>query len=358
MLNPFDKNAICFSTDDNYVKYLSVTLKSILDNSSNNHNYDIVVLSQGVSIEKQKEIKKLESNNIRITFFEMNDFLERDSSTDFFISGHVSLATYFRFYIPELFSKYEKVVYLDCDLIVTTDLYNIFSFELGKSILGVVYDAEGRKFDEYRIEYINNILGVNHLEYFCAGMLVYNMKEINNFNLKKKCFDILKTIPNPMFHDQDILNVAAFRNVTFLPLEWHVQWHITIFNDVSTSFFKNNIFYQEYMDSLNNIKILHYDSSAKPWNIPKNQLSHLWWEIARSTPYYEEFLCDLHKNEINALTDIYKKSGIFDASYFIIKLKYKLYKILSKISFGKMKERAIKKSNKLKVIIRELRSLR
>jgi len=337
MLEALDKNAICFCTDDNYVKYLCVTIQSIIDNISIDHTYDIVILSHGVSQTKQKEVKAYEKSNVHIRFFEMEEMLDKDSDTDFFVSGHVSRAAYFRIYIPEIFHKYEKVVYLDCDTIVFDDIYDIFSFELHDKILGVVYDAESRKFEQYRVDYITNTLKINPLEYFCSGIIVYNIQKACEFKLKSRCIEVLNEIPQPMFHDQDVLNVAVLGKVCFLPMTWHVQWHVLVFNDISQPFYQENIFYQDYTSSLENIKILHYDSSAKPWNLPNLQLSRLWWKIARKTPYYEEFLYDIHEKNVVDLSELIHRTGLLSFISTIIKSKYKFYKILSKILFGKYK---------------------
>ena len=42
----FDKNNIpvVFATDNNFVPYLGVTIKSLVENSSEENNYDIVIL--------------------------------------------------------------------------------------------------------------------------------------------------------------------------------------------------------------------------------------------------------------------------------------------------------------------------
>ena len=37
-----------FAVDDNYVKFLSITLESIFDNASKDYSYDVVVLNTGL----------------------------------------------------------------------------------------------------------------------------------------------------------------------------------------------------------------------------------------------------------------------------------------------------------------------
>ena len=42
---------IFFSSDDNYVPFLSVAINSMLENASKDYNYDIIVLNSGLTNE-------------------------------------------------------------------------------------------------------------------------------------------------------------------------------------------------------------------------------------------------------------------------------------------------------------------
>ena len=60
-INPaFNKNniAIVFSTDSNYVSYLSVAIKSIFNNADPKYNYDVLVFDEGIT-DYQKSLMAL-----------------------------------------------------------------------------------------------------------------------------------------------------------------------------------------------------------------------------------------------------------------------------------------------------------
>ena len=59
---------IFFSTDDNYVPFLDIALRSLKQNSSKEYSYKIVVLNTGLKSENIEKVKLLEDDNFKIEF--------------------------------------------------------------------------------------------------------------------------------------------------------------------------------------------------------------------------------------------------------------------------------------------------
>ena len=64
---------IFFSCDDNYVPFLAVTIRSIIDNANPNNQYDFYVLNAGFAQKGIDELKKLEQENVTITFVNVSE---------------------------------------------------------------------------------------------------------------------------------------------------------------------------------------------------------------------------------------------------------------------------------------------
>ena len=47
---------IFFATDDNYVPFLAVSIKSLLDNASKDYFYNIHILTDGINEENRKNL--------------------------------------------------------------------------------------------------------------------------------------------------------------------------------------------------------------------------------------------------------------------------------------------------------------
>ena len=123
---------IVFTCDDAYFKYANVVITSIIHNQNRNCRYEINVLSEFISNENMMLARKqLESHsNFTINFVILKDF----DSSKFFLNSYMSISTYYRFYIPQLFSRYDRILYLDSDLIVDADISDFASLDFDDNL--------------------------------------------------------------------------------------------------------------------------------------------------------------------------------------------------------------------------------
>lgn len=349
-------NAICFATDNSYFKFLYVALSSLVMNSSKERFYDIVILTQDLSTHAKAHLSSFSSSNISIRFIEMTEVLTAEETKIFHVSGHISRATYFRFFIPEFFADYEKVVYLDCDIIFKADISDIFAIDIGENILGVVNDCFYQIFDKHFkniTTYIHNTLYMNEKYYFNAGIILYNIPKTIEFNLKQKCFDCLLRIKDPHFHDQDILNSITAGNNFFLPIVWNFQWGLIIQYAGHEQDIRHLPYYVEYYEALHDAKLIHYTTDRKPWTNPSLELAEEWWRYARNTPFYEAFL------EMAMLGASLEERLCLIAP---VKLGYKaalmFFKLLAALGFGAFRCRMEKHAMLAKKKLRYVQSLK
>ncbi len=324
--------AICFECDNNYFKYLFVAIQSIFDFSTEENFYDIVILSYKIDQRNIDLLTKIFSkSNFSIRFININI---AGNNNIFYTSGHVTNTTYFRFFIPKIFMHYQTVLHVDCDVIVKSDISELLNIDIGDKLCGVFPEIDRLcGYTNERIQYNKNILNIDNLHYFCAGVMCFNIKKCCEFELTKKCIDMLIKVKTPLFHDQDILNSVTFGKNIELPSEWHVM----IGSQNKKNYSKQLKLYpnimKKYLDDMKNPKLIHYGGVNKPWNfIPIEQYYCLWWDIARRTPLYELFITELNykhqrieiekiKHENKKQVDILKKQ-IDDLRSEISKLKH------------------------------------
>ena len=124
------KVPIVFTCDNHYFKYTFVTIISIIENRKKNKEYDFFVLSEDISKENKQIAEKYLSayKGVSIRFINLEN-IEKDK---FHLNAYMTVSTYYRFYIPQLFRDFEKVLYLDSDLIVDNDISELLELELGE----------------------------------------------------------------------------------------------------------------------------------------------------------------------------------------------------------------------------------
>ena len=68
---------IFFVVDDYYIPFLSVTLQSLIDNSSIENYYTIKILYTNISEVNKEKIKKYEQDNVNIEFVNLSSYIEK-----------------------------------------------------------------------------------------------------------------------------------------------------------------------------------------------------------------------------------------------------------------------------------------
>jgi len=264
---------ICF--DNNYAISGGALIYSIIANANPELNYDLVVLENGVSFANKERFFSLVSKheNISLRFFDVNAFSEIKSV---FTRAHFSAATYARLFIPKLFSDFEKVIFIDSDTVVESDLAELMTVPLEDNLVAAVKDIVMEGFVMFGAmsqssdgvmpaeQYLSSSLGMANPDgYFQAGILVFNIAQMNRENTFSSLMDALKS-RTYWFLDQDIMNQVFHGRVHYLPLEWNVYHG----NGNTDDFFPNLRFatYMSFLEARKNPKMIHFAGENKPWN--------------------------------------------------------------------------------------------
>lgn len=286
---------IVFTCDDKYFKYANVVITSLIENSNPKIFYEINILSEYISpINREKAEQQIAKyKNFSLKFITLDNF----DASKFFLNSYMSVSTYYRFYIPELFRDYERILYLDSDVIVDTDISELATMDFEDKlaiccsspyIYNIIKSGGNEKFP---LEYFENILKMpKPLEYFNAGVMLYNLKKMNEINISEKFFQAIEEIKEPILQDQDILNSVLSRNggVKLVSNKYNTTrtYKITnnrlLFNRILKIFGLLNkeekLFY-----------IYHYVGKDKPWD-KKGVDANLFFYYAKKSPFYKDIL--------------------------------------------------------------------
>ena len=294
-LDVFDKPIVpvVFAADDNYVPQLTTTVYSAMKNADPSYFYDVVVLQRNIAWDKQERLrdffKQFPNMSLRFTNVE-RELSGHDLSTN---NAHISIETYYRFLIQKLLPFYDKVLYLDSDIVINGDIAKLYNTDLQGKLLGAIRDidflANLNVKHGKRMGYAKNVLKMkNPYDYFQAGVLVLNTKAMREHYTIRQW---LTYASNPAFiyNDQDVLNAHCEGEVLYLPWEWNVVHDCG--GRVGNLFVQApNDIYDAYMRSRNNPQIIHYAGFQKPWTDPDCDFASIYWRYARETPFYERLL--------------------------------------------------------------------
>lgn len=292
---------VVMAADDHYVPYLSVLLQSLKDVADAARCYDLVVLTTNISEENQRTLKQhVERDNIRLRFYDVTPLVEgRLDGLE--LRGHFQIETYYRLLMQDIFLDWEKVLYLDSDMVVLRDVAELYDINVDGFLLAACKDADTaglyNGYDPARKRYTEEVLRLTDpYAYFQAGTILFNL---DAFRATFVVDDMLSLAACESWKllDQDVLNVLAQECVRFIPMEWNVMtdWRgLRIKRIISRA---PQELYFEYLEARKHPAIIHYAGPEKPWNDPDSDFAATFWDIARKTPYYDVLLERLAKQQ-------------------------------------------------------------
>ncbi|HFU5771667.1 TPA: glycosyltransferase, partial [Campylobacter jejuni] len=297
---------VVYATDKNYLPYCIVSIQSLMDNSSDNFNYEIYILFDGSDDDLNNFVAKINSSklNFHIRIVNVKNYISKIISDSFFTRSYFSVSMYYRIFIPQIFKNFRKILYIDCDTIVCKDVAELFSISLDEKMMGAVRDVVvilslRRQEKIWEKEISRHLLLYNlknYLNYFNSGVLLYDISKCLYNKLTENCINALLKLKNPHFPDQDILNIVSQDQVKFISQEWNMQWTIALYENELELYLPNDIV-QEFNIAKTSPKIIHFISETKPWNSPMLEYSDKWWRYAYKSFFYGEILCKNYYND-------------------------------------------------------------
>ena len=291
----FDTNnvAIAVAANDYFIPYCATFLKSMAEHSDSDKNYDILLLSQDVSDINVKNVKKMLSAWKNISLRVLDPSVLIDQYT-FHIEGHFSKETYYRLVLPELLPNYDKVLYLDSDMIAMDDVAKIYDENIDGYLLAACHDADtAGLYNGYRKdkkEYTDKILKLKEpYQYFQAGVLLLNLEEFRKRYTTKQILDFAVSEKWQLL-DQDILNKLCEGAVKYIDMSWNVMVDFAGIRINQIIALAPRWLNEMYQEARKNPKIIHYAGPQKPWFEPEMDFGIQFWECARGTAYYEVML--------------------------------------------------------------------
>ena len=265
---------IVYASDNNYAKYTSVSIQSILENSAQRNFLIFYILIDDEFSERNKELltNQVEKYGHNIVFVNMKDAYKEENLK----IAHISHHTYYRLQLPKILGYLNKLIYIDGDTIVLGDIGDLFDFDIKDSYFGGV---KAPAFDNKKHR---NRLGIDTSKYINAGVLLVNNRLLIKDKVQKKFEELLNNSYD--CQDQDIINVAGFGKITLLPIKYNLMTKYQ--NTFSRFISEGKIDKSEFDEAIKYPLIIHYADKIKPWDDKTSWLAAHYWEYAEKSPFY------------------------------------------------------------------------
>lgn len=193
--------------------------------------------------------------------------------------------------LPDILpDEVDKLLYLDVDIIVNKSVEELFLLDFGQNVICACKDGQEAPFRDNRDLIFREQISLG-FTYFCSGVLLMDMKALR----KKYCFqDYINLAEKLNFQmvapDQDILNYMHWKETKIIDANRY--------NLFAKAAYNHDIHYDEVKQA---VTIIHF-AGQKPWagEYVHYDIEQLWWDYARLTPFYEEFLEEFVESSVNS----------------------------------------------------------
>lgn len=344
-LHPQTMN-IAFVCNDGYVKYVSVTMVSILQNHPG-VNIHFYLICNDISERSKRCVSQLNALfPFEVTYLTFDS--ERFSELNETHNLHLPDETYIRYFIADLIPNVDRLLLLIGELVVDRSLMGWYNVNLGNLLIAAAKDPldRGMKawFEKFNIppEY----------PYLNTGILLINAKRWREWHLGERLLQTAQEWGDLFwFPEQDAINVLCYDKNFLISQKYNFCCELNWDNlDDRAEAGKNTVIYR-------------WAGPQKPWANAKCNHTHLFWKYARLSPFYEEIL---YKNlkvssvqnitqHIRQVADIALLRNI--NNYSNNRFNYYRNMMLTVITFGKLRQYYAQRANAYKEKIQSVRKI-
>ncbi len=256
---------IFYAADEKYMPYLAVALTSLKETKTEDYDYRIHVLYTGDLNGYSKKIKQMEEECFSIFFEDVTEKINRITDC-MFCRDYYTPAIYYRLMIPEMFPQYDKVLYMDCDTVLLTDVAELYNVKIGGNYIGAVADQAVAAVPQF-VTYVKNALGIDANHYFNSGVIVMNLRKFREINFYEKFNAVLRSYNFTIAPDQDCLNLICKDKVCYYDGGWN-KMPIAGVDDSKP-------------------KLIHYNLTMKPWHYDGVLYEEYFWDYASRTEFLD-----------------------------------------------------------------------
>ena len=267
---------VFFASDERYLPYLSVAIKSLSDHASEAYIYNINILSEGFGEAELAPLRSIIKDNVII---KVHDVKEKISGLrehlGLRLRDYYSVSIYYRMFIPSMFEELPRAIYLDSDVVICDDVAKLYFTDIGDNLVGAVTDESVIVVPVF-CDYVKRHIGVkSECDYFNSGVLLMNLTEMRRMGVEETFIKLLcKYNFNTVAPDQDYLNFLCRGRVCYLPCGWN----------------KHAIPGRDIPDS--ELHIMHFNMFNKPWHYDGVPYEHKFWSVVPSTPFSDVIMRD------------------------------------------------------------------
>lgn len=270
---------LVFITDNTFSLPTGVAIRSLYEHRNKQINYNVNIICNNVESYNIDYFLQLNTEDFNINIIDVStiklhkEYMKKDFP--------VTISATFKFLLPNLFPDLNKILYIDGDVIIQSDLLELYMTDISNVYAGVIKDYHALTFkgDVWKR------LGIKLDAYFNSGVMLLNLEKMRNDNITEKLIEYRLHGIN-YYMDQDALNVVFGKAVKYLSFTYNLtltNWRNKSIEELSSYYNLEKV--SDKYDYLRHAEIVHYASSDKPWNYYDTHYADVWFYYYLKSPF-------------------------------------------------------------------------
>ncbi len=301
-----------YAADDNYAKYLGISMLSLLQSNEGFLEIEVFVLDCGIREPNKEKLKSIAGRYHRvIRFLSMKEAV---SALDLHMGiRRISIASYARLFLASVLPEScTKLLYLDCDTVIRDSLEEFWNVDLEGCMVAGVRDTVDRFFLKK--------IGLKPDEYYVnAGVLMINLKGWREAKLEKRFLEFIQRFEgNVPHHDQGTINGVCIKQKRIVSPRFNAISNFYSFSakTIQSIYFMNSFYSQEELDEAKrNPAILHFTTGlvGRPWEEHCiHPMKEEYQKAAKASPWKDNSLLpDSRKKSVKVFSFFYYHMPLF-----------------------------------------------
>ena len=175
---------VVLATDNNYAEFVAVVIVSMLQTNPQFENIHVHLLANGVNDTTiQKLQRHLPQQRGQLHVYDISDLEQRLGIK---VPATIAISSYARLFMASLLpAEIDRVLYLDCDVVVTDSIMHFWKMDLeGILVVGVLDTL-------YSVTAKTDIGLSTDTPYINAGVLLVNLKAWRDENMQQRFLNFL-----------------------------------------------------------------------------------------------------------------------------------------------------------------------
>ena len=278
------KISIALICDNGYVIPTMAVLQSLRETRSPETEIEVTIVSADLSENSKSLFLPFSGPGFQVRFIDADVKglveLHRPKKGDMCVASPAALL---KFSLPVLLPELEKVLYLDGDILVRSDLSPLWNTNLEGATIGAVQDSGCIYSQNPRIK--------KYPHYFNSGVMLLDLAKMRREGMTKRLIEAKKAEQDKSKNrlmDQNIFNAFFHNDVKLLPIQWNLllvnlkraeaKW---TFSDIERMYGAR---FTNFEQMTAQASIWHFSSKDKPWKINDVLKGEVWREVYGRIP--------------------------------------------------------------------------